>query len=126
MLRQLPQPDRASIDLVTVLAALADPVRLLLLRTIYARTEPIDCSTAAQGAEVGAPTISHHYRVLREAGLTSTVADGRRRIITIRHEDLDARFPGLLAAVLTERSAPRQLAAPLPAAPCSVPAAADA
>jgi DNA-binding transcriptional ArsR family regulator len=101
MSRQLPQPDRDSIHLVTVLAALADPVRLTMMRAMYSRSEPVDCAVVAMGLEVGRPTISHHYRVLREAGLTTTRVEGRRRIVTLRREDLDARFPGLLAAVLT-------------------------
>ena len=45
-------------------------------------------------------TISHHYRVLREADLTRTVTDGRKRIVRVRREDMEARFPGLLQAVL--------------------------
>ncbi|CAJ62842.1 MULTISPECIES: ArsR/SmtB family transcription factor [Frankia] len=101
MSRQLPQPSRDSINLITVLAALADPVRLALMQAMYSRTGPVDCAVIAQGVEVGAPTVSHHYRVLRDAGLTTTTVEGRRRVITIRHEDLEARFPGLLAAVLT-------------------------
>ncbi|MCM3882817.1 helix-turn-helix transcriptional regulator [Frankia sp. R82] len=106
MARQLPQPGRDSINLVTVLAALADPVRLTLMRSIYAHGDPIDCATIAAGIEVTPPTISHHYRVLREAGLTTTTVDGRRRIVTIRYEDLDVRFPGLLAAILTPELIP--------------------
>jgi DNA-binding transcriptional ArsR family regulator len=67
---------------------------------MYSRSEPVDCAVVAEGVEVGAPTISHHYRVLREAGLTTTTVEGRHRTITIRYEDLEVRFPGLLAAVL--------------------------
>ncbi|MCK9876861.1 helix-turn-helix domain-containing protein [Frankia sp. Ag45/Mut15] len=117
MARQLPQPGRDSINLVTVLAALADPVRLTLMRSIYAHSDPIDCATIAAGIEVTPPTISHHYRVLREAGLTTTTADGRRRIVTIRHDDLEARFPGLLAAILTPELIPPAAAAETDPAP---------
>jgi DNA-binding transcriptional ArsR family regulator len=104
MPRLLPQPSRDSLNLVTVLAALADPVRLTLMRKMYGRPGPEDCHDLAEGIAVGAPTVSHHYRVLREAGLTTTAVEGRRRAVTIRYEDLDARFPGLLAAVLTPAS----------------------
>ena len=48
----------------------------------------------------GAPTVSHHFRTLREAGLTHTEVDGRERVVRTRFEDLEARFPGLLRAVL--------------------------
>lgn len=108
MTRQLPQPTRDSIDLVTVLGALADPVRLTLMRAMYRRDGPIDCAAAAEEVDVGAPTVSHHYRVLREAGLTTTVVEGRRRIIAIRCDDLETRFPGLLAAALEPAPGPAE------------------
>jgi len=100
-MRALPQPSVDSITMSTVLAALADPVRLALMRAINIGTEPIDCSIVAGSVDVSAPTVSHHWRVLREAGLTSTMVDGRKRNIRIRREDLDRRFPGLLTAILT-------------------------
>jgi DNA-binding transcriptional ArsR family regulator len=46
--------------------------------------------------------MSHHLRVLREAGLTRTRVEGAKRYVSLRREDLQARFPGLLEAVLTE------------------------
>ena len=104
--RELPQPGRDSIYLVTVLAALADPVRLTLMRTMAARNGPTECSAVSETVEVSAPTVSHHYRVLREAGLTTTTVEGRKRVIRIRYEDLEARFPGLLGAVLAPPPSP--------------------
>jgi DNA-binding transcriptional ArsR family regulator len=59
----------------------------------------------AYDIEITAPTLSHHWRVLREAGLTSTLVEGRKRWVEIRSEDIEARFPGLLAAVLAETHA---------------------
>jgi DNA-binding transcriptional ArsR family regulator len=54
-------------------------------------------------------TLSHHFRVLREAGLVRTRLDGRKRLLSLRIDDLEARFPGLLHAVLTaKRSAKHQ------------------
>jgi DNA-binding transcriptional ArsR family regulator len=103
MPRRLPQPSRDSLDLVTILAALADPVRLTLMREMYDQPGPLNCSNVAETVEVGAPTVSHHFRVLRAAGLTETVVEGRRRVITIRRDDLNARFPGMLDAILTPR-----------------------
>jgi len=103
--RQLPQPSRDSLDLITILGAFADPVRLTLLRNMYTSPDAENCADLAEGLDVTPPTVSHHYRVLREAGLTTTHVEGRRRIVTLRREDLEARFPGLLAAVLTPREA---------------------
>lgn len=107
--RRLPQPTVESIELTSVLSALADPVRLALLRAIYRNGEPTDCSQVGAIVDVGAPTVSHHWRVLREAGLTTTEVVGRSRIIEVRRADLEARFPGLLAAVLDPADAVDQV-----------------
>ena len=45
-------------------------------------------------------TLTHHFRVLREAGVISQEVAGTSKLNTLRREDLDARFPGLLDAVL--------------------------
>jgi DNA-binding transcriptional ArsR family regulator len=49
---------------------------------------------------VSKSTMSHHARILREAGITHSRVQGARRIMTLRRDDLDARFPGLLDAIL--------------------------
>jgi DNA-binding transcriptional ArsR family regulator len=49
---------------------------------------------------VSKSTCTHHFRVLREAGVISQRAEGTSRLNTLRREDLDARFPGLLDAIL--------------------------
>ncbi|MGH3339527.1 MAG: helix-turn-helix domain-containing protein, partial [Propionibacteriaceae bacterium] len=46
-------------------------------------------------------TLSHHFRVLRESGVVRTHPEGRRRLLSLRDDDLNDRFPGLLAAVLS-------------------------
>jgi DNA-binding transcriptional ArsR family regulator len=97
----LPQPGRDDIDLVTVLRALADPVRLEILRELSAQHEPHPCSADAYDVDVKAATMSHHWRVLREAGVTTTRVDGRRRWVELRRADMDKRFPGLLDSVLS-------------------------
>ena len=101
MARTLPQPAREAIEIVTVLQALADPVRLEVLRELAKVTEPRSCALGAYDVDITAATLSHHWRVLREAGLTTTFVDGRTRWVELRRDDLQARFPGLLDAVLT-------------------------
>ncbi|MCA6093398.1 helix-turn-helix domain-containing protein [Streptomyces sp. SCA3-4] len=96
----LPQPDVADIQLAKVLHALGDPVRLRLF-AIYATGEQYDCSSERLGlGHLHKSTVSHHMRVLREAGLTSTRAVGRNRYVRLRRTELDARFPGLTEALL--------------------------
>jgi DNA-binding transcriptional ArsR family regulator len=102
--RFLPQPSVGDIDIVTVLHALADPVRLELIRELNRNPDPKTCAKDAYDIEISAPTLSHHWRVLREAGLTTTMVDGRKRWVEIRRADIESRFPGLLGAILTEES----------------------
>ena len=61
---------------------------------------------------VSKATRSHHFKVLREAGLTRTRAEGTHRHVSLRRDDVDARFPGLLGAVLTAAEAESGLARP--------------
>ena len=102
MTRTLPEPNVESFDLTTILAALADPARRTLLTELHHGVQPIYCSQLDDKADLGlaAATISHHYRVLREAGLTRTTVVGKQREISIRYEDMESRFPGLLEATL--------------------------
>ena len=57
-------------------------------------------------------TRSHHFKVLREAGLTHTRVEGTHRHISLRRDDVEA-LPGLLDAVLA--AAERESASPRPA-----------
>jgi DNA-binding transcriptional ArsR family regulator len=100
----LHHPDRADLDLASVLDALGDPVRLQLVARLAACDE-LTCAPEGFGVEVHKSTLSHHFRVLREAGVTRTRVEGRNRFMRLRREDLEERFPGLLDAVLA--SSPR-------------------
>jgi DNA-binding transcriptional ArsR family regulator len=101
----LDQPVNEELDLTTVLAALADPGRLETVRTLDRDGESsCDILRAATGLGCTKSTMSHHLKVLREAGLTRTRVDGVRRYVSLRREDLDGRFPGLLDAVVGDGS----------------------
>ena len=80
-----------------MLHALSDPARLSIVRHLAAKGE---CSCGVFDLPISKPTLSHHLRVLREGGVVRTRPDGRKRIVSLRREDLDARFPGLVGAVL--------------------------
>lgn len=94
-------PAAADLRLPKVLAALADPVRLTTVRTLAAIGES-PCTELHRMAElqISRSTFSHHQRILREAGIIRERIRGPQRILTVRREDLDACFPGLLAAIL--------------------------
>jgi DNA-binding transcriptional ArsR family regulator len=85
-------------ELTTVLQALGDPIRLQIVGEL-ADGEPRACGSFMH-LGVGAPTISHHFKVLREAGLVETEVQGSKRLNTLRREAVDADFPGLLDSVL--------------------------
>jgi DNA-binding transcriptional ArsR family regulator len=94
-------PQVHELSLPKVLAALADPARLATVRML-AQVGESACGQVQHdaGLEVSKSTMSHHIRILREAGITQCRVQGARRLLTLRREDLDARFPGLLDAVL--------------------------
>ncbi|MDH6143773.1 MULTISPECIES: ArsR/SmtB family transcription factor [Kitasatospora] len=94
-------PATQDLRLVKVLAALADPVRVSIVRTLAGLGESpcVDLHHAA-GLTISQPTFSHHQRVLRQAGVLRERVQGAQRIVSLRTGDLDACFPGLLTAVL--------------------------
>ena len=101
---ELDYPDRDEIELVDVLSALADPVRLQLLRILDAADGAMACNEIP--LPVGKSTASHHLKTLREAGLVRAQEEGTRRFYTLRRDDVEARFPGLLDTVLREVALP--------------------
>ncbi|MBT0772341.1 helix-turn-helix transcriptional regulator [Kineosporia sp. J2-2] len=94
-------PDVAELALPAVLFALSDPARLEIVGRLALWREgqtPLVC--ASVGPDMPKSTRSHHLKVLREAGVTRSVQVGRERQLSLRRDDLDARWPGLLTAVL--------------------------
>lgn len=59
-----------------------------------------ECQCSPPDLDVPRSTLSNHWRILREAGVTNTRALGKARCMSLRREELDARFPGVLDAVL--------------------------
>jgi DNA-binding transcriptional ArsR family regulator len=97
-------PTRDELKLEAVLHALSDPQRLTIVRSLAEDPTPRPCGSF--GLDVSKSTKTHHFRVLREAGLISQRVEGTSRMSTLRRDDLDARFPGLLDAVLTSERVP--------------------
>jgi DNA-binding transcriptional ArsR family regulator len=95
--RDLYHPRIEDVGLAHVLHALSDPVRLEIVR-VLASVEEVACSSLH--ATVSKSTMSHHFKVLREAGVTHTRADGTKRMMSLRQVELEERFPGLLASIL--------------------------
>ena len=105
-MRVIPHPDPEQMRLTVVLYALSDPVRLEIVRMLG------DCDEVSCGrleVSVSKSTLTHHLRVLRDAGITRTRSEGVQRLVSLRRDDVDARFPGLLDCVLGD-AAPRAAA----------------
>ncbi len=98
--RELTHPGTAQLELAGVLFALSDPIRLELVRRLAADgpLEVAECQP--RSGPIPKSTLSHHVKTLREAGVIRNVPRGRRRSLGLRRADLEARFPGLLDAVL--------------------------
>ncbi len=90
-------PDAQDLQLSRVMAALSDPLRLAIVRRL-AELGEMPCSGVSDMAAKS--KLSYHYRILREAGVTRTRIVGTARLLSLRRDDLDARFPGLLDVVL--------------------------
>ncbi len=90
-------PNREDISLPTVLYALSDPIRLEVVATL-ARGGERPCDSMFR--DLPRSTMSHHYKVLREAGLVRKRTAGTQHFLSLRREDLDALFPGLIEAVV--------------------------
>ncbi len=95
---ELDHPRREEIDLSAVLHALSDPQRRGMIRELAVGDEPRPCGSFAPG--ISKSTRTHHFRVLREAGLITQWKEGTCKMSRLRREDIDARFPGLLDSVL--------------------------
>lgn len=93
-----PVPDMAVVELVDLMRALSDPIRLQMVRVLADGAEHPKTPTD-WGFGVQKSTLAHHFKTLREAGLTRTIVDGRSHRIQLRRDELDAKFPGLIAAL---------------------------
>jgi DNA-binding transcriptional ArsR family regulator len=97
---QLVHPQRADITLAGVLAALADPMRLQIVKSLLAENDCMSCTAAAPCPGMAKSTLSNHFRVLREAGLIQTSKKGVEHRNVVREADINARFPKLLKTIL--------------------------
>jgi DNA-binding transcriptional ArsR family regulator len=94
----LAHPERDDLELAAVLHALSDPMRLRIVAELAAFGGERSCNSF--NLPIVKSTCTHHFKVLREAGLIRQQVVGTKRVNSLRSEDLEARFPGLLDAVL--------------------------
>lgn len=95
-------PLPSEMDLRTVLHALADPLRFGVIAGFLSEPDGTERTCASFQLPVSKSTTSHHFKVMREAGLLRMVDHGNSRTAVLRRKELDARFPGLLGLVRAE------------------------
>lgn len=95
----LAHPETGELDLLDVLHALSDPTRMTIVETLRADAEP-ERACGTFPVHVAPSTLTHHFRVLRDAGVIRQREEGNRRWTALRYDDLNARFPGLLDAIV--------------------------
>lgn len=96
-MRELFHPTMDQMCLSTVLSALGDPIRLQIVRNLANQSET---TCACCNIDLPKSALSHHFKVLREAGIIRVRIDGKQRFQSVRFEEVNQRFPGLLAAIL--------------------------
>jgi DNA-binding transcriptional ArsR family regulator len=98
-MRPYKHPVAEQFSLERIFHALSDPARLDIVRHL-ARVEEATCGELDGGRPKS--SMSHHFRILRDAGLLHTRAAGTNHQNTLRRKELDLRFPGLLDAILAQ------------------------
>jgi DNA-binding transcriptional ArsR family regulator len=98
---QFVHPARDEITLAGVLAALADPMRLRIVKSLAGQNDCMSCTEAAPCPDMAKSTLSNHFRILREAGLIRTAKQGVQHRNVLREDDINARFPKLLKMILS-------------------------
>lgn len=98
MARKVLHPAINDIDLPTVLNALGDPIRLEIIFNLHKKggTSCMGCCPE----NLSKSTLSHHFRILREAGIIRSEKEGVTLLNTLRKDELNKKFPGLLESVL--------------------------
>jgi DNA-binding transcriptional ArsR family regulator len=99
MKRPLLHPANEELKLESIPYALADPVRLEIVRRLAGGDCPLKCSAAAP-EHLPKSTASHHFQILREAGLITAERRGTEVVNTLRCAEIEAKFPGVVSAIL--------------------------
>ncbi|MGW0182523.1 ArsR/SmtB family transcription factor [Nocardia sp. NPDC003345] len=84
--------------LPAVLAALHDPVRLEMVRRLSNAGTAVRCAALYDG--VNKSTATHHFKILREAGVTERLMIDGQTCQRLRTAEVDEALPGLLPSIV--------------------------
>ena len=91
-------PELRDTSLQTVMQAFSDPCRIAIVRELLrAEGRPLACNEVQ--LKISKATRSHHFEVLRAAGIIRTETEGTKCMTSLRRKELDKRFPGLLKLI---------------------------
>jgi len=96
-LRELFHPNINQLNLSIILNALGDPIRLSIIKNLTNKSETT-CSSC--NINLTKPALSHHFKVLRESGLINVRIEGKQRFLSVRYDELEDRFPGVLSSII--------------------------
>src|SRR5215471_13444642 len=104
---RIEQSSTAIIDLdgMQILQALADPIRLEIVRQLAGCPSEGELSCGAVTLPVTKSTASHHFKTLLDAGIIAERSEGTRKYLHLRRDELDREFPSLIDSVLRATSA---------------------
>lgn len=97
-MRQIKQPKIEQVELIEILYALADPTRMEIVARLAKAGRKLTCGEL----DLNRPksSMSHHFKILRSAGLVETVIDGTEHMNCLRLEEIEQKYPGVLKSVL--------------------------
>lgn len=96
-MRELFHPNTDQLCLSSILNALGDPIRLQIIKNLASQSET---TCACCNIDLPKSALSHHFKVLRESGLIKVRIEGKQRFLSIRYNELQERFPGLLDSII--------------------------
>ena len=97
-MREKRHPNIDDINLTDIMYALSDPARVEIVRTIALEKRPMTCGEL--NAERPKSSMSHHFKILRDSGLLRTEIDGKEHLNSLRTNEVEAKFPGVMKAIL--------------------------
>ncbi|QCT01106.1 ArsR family regulatory protein [Paenibacillus algicola] len=99
-MKNLYHPPLETIPYSKVLQALSEPNRIRMVRCLYHSGEN-NCTAYSNSLMLNKSTVSHHIKILREAGLIQGRIEGKEHIYSLRKEEMNEKFPGLLESLVS-------------------------
>jgi len=94
-MKRYSHPAMRDVTLQEIMAALADPCRMQIVQSLLGEGRALACNEVP--LDVSKATRSHHFEVLRDAGLIRTCVEGTKCMTSLRGDELEKYFPGLVA-----------------------------